>query len=212
MNVHPPIEIRAVIFDFGGVICFPPTQEQWREASKFAGTSDALREAFWKYRNEYDEGGDAREYWRGVAKLLGHSFDDRVIEGLIEREIAFWSKFDNRVLVWASELRSAGIRTAMLSNLPRPLGERLRATPEFIDHFDCLTLSYELGVIKPGRAIYRHAIEGLGIEPHYGLFIDDREENIEGGRAAGLHSEQFASWEDFVSRQLVRYALPRPPA
>ena len=206
-----PIGIRAVIFDFGGVICFPPTSEQWQEAAAFSGTSgDRLYEAFWKHRNEYDGGGDAYDYWRGVAKLLGVPFEERVIDGMIEREIAFWSNFDTRVLAWANELRRAGIRTGMLSNLPRPLGERLRLTPGFADRFDHLTLSYELGVIKPDRAIYQHAIDGLGIAPHEGLFLDDREENVAGGRAAGLCAERFVSWDEFVARQLGRYLLPRP--
>jgi putative hydrolase of the HAD superfamily len=209
--------IRAVIFDFGGVICFPPTPEQWREAAEFCGTSfcgtpSALHDAFWKHRGDYDGGADAGEYWRGVATLLGLSFDDRVIAGMIQREIAFWSKFDERVLAWAAELQRAGIRTGILSNLPRPLGERLLAAPGFMDHFDHATFSYELGVIKPDSAIYQHAIEGLGIAPNEGLFLDDREENVAGGLAAGLHSEQFVSWEDFAARQLGRYRLPRPPA
>ena len=204
------MKIRAVIFDFGGVLCFPPTPQQWQEAAAFAGTTDALQEAFWKHRLEYDAGGDAREYWTKVAGMLGVGFDERTIQGMIEREIAFWSNFDRRVFNWANQLRSEGIRTAMLSNLPRPLGERLRAIPGFYDHFDHLTLSYELGVNKPDAAIYRHAIEGLRIQPGEGLFLDDRDDNVEGARAVGLHAEQFTTWEEFVRNQVGRYDLPKP--
>ncbi|MEQ1949132.1 MAG: HAD family phosphatase [Bryobacteraceae bacterium] len=204
------MKIRAVIFDFGGVLCFPPTPEQWNEAAAFAGTTGALHEAFWKYRGPYDAGGDAFTYWRSVAADLGMSFDEATIQGLIEREIQFWSRFDPRVFKWASQLRAAGILTAMLSNLPRPLGERLRATPGFFDHFDHLTLSYELGVNKPDAVIYRHSVEGLGIQPQEGLFLDDRADNIAGARAQGIHAEQFSTWEDFVANQMGRYLLPQP--
>lgn len=205
------MNIRAVIFDFGGVICFPPTEEQWREAAEYCGApAVSFREAFWKHRDGYDGGGDPGEYWHGVAKLLGLSFDDRLVAGMIEREIGFWSRFDARVLAWASELRRNGIYTGILSNLPRPLGEQLRSVPGFLDHFDHVTFSYELGAVKPGRAIYRHAIEGLDIQPQEGLFLDDRDDNVLGGRTVGLHAEQFASWEDFSKRQLCAFGLPQP--
>ncbi|MEQ1886435.1 MAG: HAD family phosphatase [Bryobacteraceae bacterium] len=204
------MNIRAVIFDFGGVLAFVPAPEQWKEAVEFAGTTSALYDAFWKFRLPYDAGGDPFEYWRSVAAELGTTFDQHTIEGMIEREIQFWSRFDRRVFAWANELRAAGIRTAMLSNLPRPLGERLRATPGFFDHFDHLTLSYELGVNKPNAAIYRHAIDGLGIQAEEALFLDDRADNIEGARAVGLQCEQFTTWEDFVANQAQRYPLPKP--
>jgi putative hydrolase of the HAD superfamily len=181
------MNIRAVIFDFSKILCFPPTPEQWQEAAAFAGTGDALHDAFWRHRLEYDAGGDAHEYWKKVAADLGVAFTNPTIEGLIEREIAFWSTFDSRVLSWADELRTDGIRTAMLSNLPRPLGERLRATSGFFDHFDHLTLSYELGVNKPAAAIYEDAIAGVRVTPSEALFL-----------------------EEFVANQLGRYPLPRP--
>ena len=33
----PVARIKAVIFDFGGVICFPPSEAQWQEAAAFCG-------------------------------------------------------------------------------------------------------------------------------------------------------------------------------
>ena len=46
------------------------------------------------------------------------------------------------------------IRTGILSNLPRPLGERLREADGFLEHFDHVTFSYELALVKPQREIY----------------------------------------------------------
>ena len=98
-------------------------------------------------------------------------------------------------------MRAAGYRTAILSNLPRPLGEELRATPGFLDPFDHVTFSYELRKVKPQPEIYLDAIRGLGIEPSEALFLDDRPDNVEGAHAVGLRALLYSTWEDFVARR-----------
>lgn len=205
------MNIRAVIFDFGGVLCFPPTEQQIAEAATLCGlNAEEFLGAFWKKRRAYDRGHDPAPYWQDIAAVGGHVFDDAMIAEMVRREIDFWMRFDERVLRWVEQLRAAGFETAILSNLPRPLGEALRAAPGFLDHFDHVTFSYELGVIKPERDIYEHAIRGLGAAPARTLFLDDRVENVEGARAAGLHAVLFTTWEDFIARECTRLGLPEP--
>ena len=205
------MKIQAVIFDFGGVICFPPSPEQWQEAASFCGCdASAFQAAFWEGRDGYDAGEDPRLYWRSVGVRLGRNFDDAAIDALIEREIRFWSRFDDRVLGWARNLRSHGVRTGILSNLPRPLGEHLKTLPGFLNHFDEITFSYELGVVKPDAPIYRSAIGGLSIDPAEALFLDDRPSNVEGARAVGLSAEIFTTWEDFLAKDREKHGLPAP--
>jgi putative hydrolase of the HAD superfamily len=205
------MNIRAVIFDFGGVLCFHPERETIASAADHCGVEyDAFVKAMWKDRLVYDGGQAARDYWQGVARHAGKTFDDDLIARMIEREIEFWSRYDDRVFAWIDHLRASGIRTGILSNLPRPLGERLREVDGFLKHFDHVTFSYELRLVKPQREIYDDAIRGLHVEPGQALFLDDRPENIEGARAAGLEAELFVSWEDFVEEIPRRYGLPAP--
>lgn len=136
--------------------------------------------------------------------------DEARLPALIRCEIELWSQFDERVLGWAGHLRAHGFGTAILSNLPRALGEELRMTPGFLDPFDHVTFSYELGTVKPQRPIYEDAIRGLSVRPQEALFLDDRPENVAGARAAGLMGEIFSSWEDFQEKVLPRYKLPGP--
>ena len=211
MGPAPQSKISAVIFDFGGVICFPPSESQWQEAASFCGADrKEFETAFWEDRDAYDAGANARAYWRNIGKRLGLPFDDDTIDGLLEREIQFWSRFDPRVLHWAQDLRAAGYRTGILSNLPRTLGQRLRTLPGFLEHFDEVTFSYELGIIKPDVAIYHRAIAGLKRDPGEALFLDDRHDNIEGARAAGLVAEPFTTWEDFLAEMPWKHGLPVP--
>jgi putative hydrolase of the HAD superfamily len=205
------MKLRAVIFDYGNVICRPPTEQQLSEAAALCGlTVEDFVQAFWHKRREYDRGSDARAYWQDIAASSGRVFDEPLIAEMMRREVDFWGHFDARVLSWAQDLRRAGLRTSILSNLPRTLGQKLRAERGFLAHFDQVTFSYELGVIKPEAPIYHHAIQGLDVEPAEALFLDDRPENVEGARATGIHAEVFTSWEDFLERDCARYGLPRP--
>jgi putative hydrolase of the HAD superfamily len=207
------MKLRAVIFDYGNVVCRPPTQQQISEAAALCGlTVDEFLHAFWRNRREYDRGTDAAGYWQDVAASGGRVFDEATVTEMMRREVDFWGRFDGRVLSWTQDLRCAGLRTGILSNLPHTLGHKLRADTGFLDHFDQVTFSCELGVVKPEAAIYRHAIEGLGVEPAEALFLDDRPENVEGARAAGIHAEVFTTWEEFLERDRARYGLPAPRA
>src|SRR5262249_47626668 len=154
--------------------------------------------AFWSNRVEYDAGRlEAEDYWKGISKIAGRNFDAALIADMRQREIDFWSAYDGRVLAWAHELRGHGFRTGVLSNLPSPLGRQLRHTPGFLDPFDHVTFSYELRTVKPEPAIYEHMIAGLGIPPGQALFLDDRQENVDGALAVGLKAELFVTWEKF---------------
>lgn len=192
------MSLRAVILDYGGVICFHPTEQQIADAAELCGlTSPEFLNAFWKHRLSYDAGLDPQQYWQGVAAEAGRTFNDALIQEMIRREIDFWSRLDQRVLDWTRTLRAQGIRIGILSNLPRPLGTRLRGDREFMSHFDHATLSFELGMVKPQREIYEDAVRGLNVAPHEAFFLDDRKENVEGALTAGLDAELYTSWQDF---------------
>ena len=200
------MNLRAVIFDFGGVLCFHPSTQQLSEAAALCGlTLPEFVDAFWRKRREYDRGTDPAIYWRDIAQSAQRQFDDAMVAEMIRCEIDFWSRFDHRIFDWIAELRRAGLRTSILSNLPKPLAERLRATPGFLDHFDQVTFSCDLGVIKPERKIYDYALRGLGVAPAEALFLDDREENIAGARAVGLRAELFTTWEEFQQQHRDRF-------
>jgi putative hydrolase of the HAD superfamily len=202
--------VRAVIFDFGGVLCFHPSEDRFARIADLLGVStpDLLR-MFWANRIEYDAGRvDSRDYWSGVAAAGGKPMDDALLRTLVKLEIELWNNYDQRILGWVAHLQSSGIRTAILSNLPQPLGEALRATPGFLDPFDHVTFSYELRSAKPEAAIYRDAIRGVGVPAPEALFLDDKIENVEGARAVGLQAEQYSTWEAFVANTAERYLLP----
>jgi len=57
--------------------------------------------------------------------------------------------------------------------------------------FDTVTLSYEVGALKPDPAIYRDALGKLSLPPEDCVYIDDIEEYAEGARAVGIRGIRF---------------------
>ncbi|MEO8026688.1 MAG: HAD family phosphatase [Bryobacteraceae bacterium] len=188
-------DLRAVIFDFGGVLChFPPPSQTAELAAAAGAPHEEFLRAFWGNRIPYDAGAlTAKTYWAKIAAQLGNSYSSEQVRDFVRHDIGFWSNFDGAMLDWVDAVRGAGIRTALLSNLPPDLGEHLRALPGFLDRFDHVTYSYEVGSVKPDSAIYRHCLDGLALAAEQTLFLDDRPENIAGARALGIQAIEWTS-------------------
>ena len=64
------------------------------------------------------------------------------------------------------------------------------------DMFDAFLSSCWLGVSKPARRTYQLALAFTQATPACSVFIDDREENLEPARDAGMHTIRFTSAAD----------------
>jgi HAD superfamily hydrolase (TIGR01509 family) len=86
-----------------------------------------------------------------------------------------------------AQLRAAGRRLGVLSNTCSTHWDHCRRRFSIIREPFCrLALSYELGAMKPEADIYHRAAELAGESPADIFFADDRPENVEAARAAGL--------------------------
>ena len=78
-----------------------------------------------------------------------------------------------------------------------PFHEKERA---FFRRFRDIVVSGEEKLLKPDPAIYYLALRRFGLKPDEALFIDDREINVEGARAVGMHAHLFTSAHDLRQR------------
>jgi epoxide hydrolase-like predicted phosphatase len=86
-------------------------------------------------------------------------------------------------------LRSAGVRTALVTNNAREFRERWRALLPADELFEHVVDSSEVGVRKPDPAIFRIALARLGDPPpERTLFLDDFEGNVDAARSLGLRA------------------------
>ncbi|MHC1549810.1 HAD family hydrolase [Phyllobacterium sp. K27] len=54
-----------------------------------------------------------------------------------------------------------------------------------------VTISGDIGLLKPDSAIYDHHVRAFDVDPAATLFIDDSPKNVAGAQAAGWQSIQF---------------------
>jgi FMN phosphatase YigB (HAD superfamily) len=84
-----------------------------------------------------------------------------------------------------AELRRRGVPTFIFSNTNDFAVQSIRATFPFFANFDGYVLSYEHGSMKPSAPIYEVVERMSGCRGPELLYIDDRLENVEAGRARG---------------------------
>src|ERR1700686_1182736 len=175
-------KIKAVILDYGEVLCHPPTvQEMGRMAAPFKMEPVPFRKLWDKNRLLYDRGDLTPEaYWSMLAKDAGTQPTPEQFAQLCEWDLEMWAN-DNPVMVeWLRQMRSAGVKTGLLSNMPHDMILHIRQKFDWLNLFDHQTFSAEVNLVKPEAAIYEHRGGGVGAAASEALFIDDKEQNVQG--------------------------------
>lgn len=187
-------EYAGIIFDFGGVLVAHQSDGDQAELAKLAGLpAETFSERYWSHRLDYDKGLLSRvQYWQMVARNGKGALRPATIDRLAEVDNRSWMHFDPPMWAWVEQLRKEGKPVAMLSNMPRDLGDALKQTDR-LRPFNHVTLSYELRSAKPEPAIYEHSLAGLGTDPRRTLFLDDRMENVQAAEMLGLHGIHFTN-------------------
>ncbi len=89
------------------------------------------------------------------------------------------------MVAWHDRLRAQDIPTYIFSNTNELAVNHIRRSFPFFSHFTGYIYSYRQGAMKPDPKIYA-ALERLaGKHGPEILYLDDRQENIEGGRQCG---------------------------
>jgi len=191
------MQVQAVVFDYGNVLSLPqPEQALVDMAAKLCLPFDALEKLYWEFRPGYDAGlTPGVRYWHEVASRGGCDMNDEIAQQMISMDNASWSRENKAMSEFARQVRAAGFRTAILSNMPKDFRDFLPVGVQWLPQFDHHTYSCELNVTKPDQRIYEHCIRGLRIEPENAVFIDDREINCEAASAIGMQSVLFRDTE-----------------
>jgi len=99
-----------------------------------------------------------------------------------------------------ARLRKAGTRTYIFSNTNDLAVAHIRARFPFFSNFDGYVLSYEHGAMKPDRKLYEVVEKMTGSRGGEILYIDDRLENIETGKAMGWQTTWHQTPEETISQ------------
>jgi len=205
--------IKAVILDYGEVLCYSPTPEEWaRMASSFGVDPVSFRKLWDRNRLRYDRGDLSPEaYWSDVAKDAGMQLAPEQLPLLRQWDVEMWAHENPVMVEWLKQIHSSGTRTGLLSNMPHDMIRHVRQSFAWLEYFDHQTFSAEVGLIKPDAAIYQRSLRGVEVRASEALFVDDKEPNVQGARAVGMRAIQLRSMEQFAS-DLGKLGFPMLPA
>jgi putative hydrolase of the HAD superfamily len=194
--------VRAVIFDFGGVLVRTSDQGRLRrrawEQRLGLAPGEAERLVFDNDRTAGLQCGliTAEAHWRWVSERLGLRADDLQA---FRQDFFAGDAVDPILVAYVDHLRAAGYHLGLLSNASDDARTAFRDQYAILDHFDTLTVSSEEGVMKPDPRIYEIALARAGVQPHEAVFVDDVLANVEGARRVGMHAVHFKTTEQTIS-------------
>ncbi|MDR2363842.1 MAG: HAD family phosphatase [Spirochaetaceae bacterium] len=204
------MDIKAVVFDYGKVISFPPEDSALDELAAIAGMSpQALDSLLWPHRAEYDRGTiTGKEYYRMLLAAGGVHRDDRALEKMTALDLRSWTHINPGTVKLMEDIRAIpGLKLGILSNMPHEFLALARGTVPVFDLPDRSIFSCEVGYIKPEAAIYRRLLSALGVEPEALVFFDDMQINIDAARSLGIRA---FLWKDpeTARAELNRLKIP----
>lgn len=106
---------------------------------------------------------------------------------------------DERMMKLIKELRSE-YKTGLLSNIGAGQVKSYFPGNEPEEYFDVVVASADVGIIKPDPRIYKLALDGLGLEPHEAVFIDDKPTYIAGAESVGMKGIVFSDYSSLVKQ------------
>jgi len=190
--------LRAVLFDFGGVLATEGFREGLQEIARCQGL-DPLEVHMTGMDAIYDSGyivgnGSEAEFWAVMRERTGLAGTDKDLTGeILDRFV-----IRPRMLEAVRRLRGMGIITAILSDQTDWL-ERLDDRDLFYGEFDHVFNSYRLGKGKRDPSLFADVVAGIGTAPHEALFVDDMPANVERAKDEGLQGMVFADEEGFLA-------------
>jgi len=189
--------IRAVIFDFGGVLVrtgTPAGRRKWEtrlhltpgDLERLVHGSDVWIAA---QRGELSP----EMYWLEIAQRLGISpAEIPALRADYFRD----DQLDPALITLIRELRAQGYPVGLLSNDAATLEAKLRDELHIYDAFDAVVISANIGVMKPDAGAYQAIAAALHLSTPECLFIDDNAANVDGARAAGMFAVQYVPGMD----------------
>lgn len=170
--------IKAVIFDYGGVIERGLKRFPIRKIARAYGLPKqevltSMRPALSLFRRGLIS---QTQFWRQVSSSVNKPTPKNSLRFFNDNQRNGFYVYPTMVRL-INKLRQSGIRTAVLSNVIKPHA-LITTSHGGYRYFDHVILSYQVHLEKPNPEIYRLAIKKLGVKPQECIFVDDLERNL----------------------------------
>lgn len=211
--------LEAVVFDAGGTLVRLDFEWMAGALAALGLRTDVagLRRAEVEGRRRYDASrkhdgvdsaplggpGDVRAYLGGM--LDDARIPSEVIPGVVDAFLAreksqgLWSRPMEGARAALDGIGGLGLRRAVVSNSDGRAEWHLR-NADVLDGIEFVIDSQQVGVEKPDPAIFRIALERLGVPAERALYVGDiRSVDERGAHAAGMHFVLIDPWGDYAA-------------
>lgn len=199
-------EIRHIVFDIGKVLI------HYDPNIPFIRLIPDAEERKWFFENvcthEWNIEQDRGRTWEEAEALLIAEHPDHAEN--IRNFRRCWHDmvphaYDDSVAIML-DLIESGHDVTMLTNFAADTLAEARKRFDFLDRPRGVTISGEIGKIKPDRGIYDHHVAAFGLDASATLFIDDSQKNVDGAKAAGWQSVLFTDAKT-LQEDLERFGI-----
>ena len=189
---------ELVVFDLGGVLVEVDADRLVHQVAQLVGRSfDGVQRAVYNpaLLLPFEMGQiSPQAYYQGLKESLR-------LPWTYEQFMRAWTSIfaENREVTRLASTLHKHYKLTVLTNTNVLHNNYIKATFPALSVIEEWVASCEVGLRKPDPQVYRMVLDRSGVEAHRAVYIDDRPELVEAGRAVGLAGIRFES-----SRQLER--------
>lgn len=183
-----PAPIRAVIFDFDGLIVDTESTgyHTWREIFAEHGHELPVERYAQVVGTDFNTSYDPR---RDLEERTGRTFDWDAVENerkTRENELRKHLQLLPGVAALLQEANALGLRIAIASSSPRTWIDSWMDQLGLREHFDHISTVDDTGKVKPDPSLFLHAAEKLGVKPEEAVIFEDSLNGLRAAMAAGI--------------------------
>jgi HAD superfamily hydrolase (TIGR01509 family) len=190
--------IKVITFDLDGVYFTKGKYEFINSLSSLGVNEEEAKRVFLKspqMNEEYKKGKMTdEEFWMWAAsewKLDIHW--KKLVDLMIESY-----DVDSNIVKIVKRVREFGYKTAICtSNFPARISG-LQEKFGFLDNFDVKVLSYEVGVNKPDKGIFKKLIQMSNVNPEEIVYADDSEDSVNSARDLGITTYNYDNFDNYI--------------
>ena len=179
--------MTSLLFDLDGVLLKRRSLQGRRRVEQILGADGRIWEIYEDLRPAYDSGDVSEErFWRQLqirAQLDPFDYSEAIVA---DRETT--GEGEPELVGLVSSLIDAGWRCGVLANLPVGLSMQLRREHAWLEKFDAVTFSCDIGVTKPDERAFAVALDAMGASARDTIFFDDDPDHVAAAQQCGLHA------------------------